>query len=407
MQCDNDNDDGWRDVSSDTNRAFGVIDDTNLLPVFTNSTTPTNQQQQQQSNSDDKSELLDGLRSSITGSCERFTGPFGDRPMVYVDWTASGKCVSKIEAYITDHVIPFYGNTHTTTSITGHQSTCFRHEARQIIAEAVNAKVTGRAAEDVVIFTGNGTTAAVNKLIVSLGLHIPIPTEYVDEINRPIVFTSSYEHHSNLISWRETAADVVSVQYSPITGVCLQDLSRLLQLYATRKVKIGAFSAASNVTGIVTATNNVSALIHRAGGLVFYDYATAAPYVKIDMNPVCIGDDAPYVYKDAIFFSGHKFVGGPGCPGVLVVKRSVLPAQNSLPTVPGGGTVFYVTEEHHRYLSNREEREEGGTPNILGDVKLGLVVSMKQSFGKRMAEIKYGSKSCNFFLSHVQKCNFT
>ena len=301
---------------------------------------------------------------------------------MYVDWTASGKSVSKVESYIAENVIPLYGNTHTTTSITGHQSTCFRHEARQIVAEAANAKVTGRAAEDVVIFTGNGTTAAVSKLIIALGLHIPLPPGYDEEIHRPIVLTSNYEHHSNLVSWRESAADVVTVQYSPVTGVCLEDLSRLLQLYASRKVKIGAFSAASNVTGILTATNAVSVMMHRAGGLAFYDYATAAPYVKIDMNPVCLGDDAPYVYKDAIYFSGHKFIGGPGTPGVLIVKRFVLPARNSLPTVPGGGTVFYVTDEHHRYLDNREEREEGGTPNILGDVKLGLVVAMKQSFGE-------------------------
>jgi selenocysteine lyase/cysteine desulfurase len=245
--------------------------------------------------------------------------------------------------------MPLYGNTHTTTSITGHQSTCFRHEARQIIAEAVNAKVTGRAAEDVVIFTGNGTTAAFSKLVASLGLNIPLPAGYDDSF-RPVVFTSAYEHHSNLLCWRESAAEVVTIAYDPITGVSLSDLAEKLHSYADRQLKIGSFSAASNVTGILTDTDAVCELMHRAGGLAFFDYATAAPYVKVDMNPVSLGSNAPYVYKDAIVFSGHKFVGGPGCPGVLIVKRNVLPAQNSLPTVPGGGTVFYVTEDHHRYL---------------------------------------------------------
>ena len=268
---------------------------------------------------------------------------------MYVDWTASGKCVKKLETYVSENVMTLYGNTHTTTSITGHQSTCFRHEARQIVAESVNAKVTGRAAEDVVIFTGNGTTAAFNKLVMALGLHIPLPAGY-EETYRPVVFTSSYEHHSNLLGWRESVAEVVTIKYDPVTGVSLSDLANQLNLYASRKLKIGSFSAASNVTGILTDTNAVSNLMHRAGGLAFFDYATAAPYVKMDMNPVSLGDDAPYIYKDAIVFSGHKFVGGPGCPGVLIVKRTVLPAQNSLPTFPGGGTVFYVTEDHHRWF---------------------------------------------------------
>jgi selenocysteine lyase/cysteine desulfurase len=147
-----------------------------------------------------KRSIVESLRSSIIGSYEKFSGPFGNRPIIYADWTASGKCVRKVEDYISNNVIPLYGNTHTTTSITGHQTTCFRHESRQIVAEAVNAKVTGRAAVDVVIFTGNGTTAAINKLILSIGLNIPLPAGY-DESHRPIVFTSSYEHHSNLLSW--------------------------------------------------------------------------------------------------------------------------------------------------------------------------------------------------------------
>ena len=147
-----------------------------------------------------KEQIVKALRDSIIGTYERFSGPYGDRPIIYADWTASGKCVSKVEDYLTQNVLPLYGNTHTTTSITGHQTTCFRHEARQIVAEAVNAKVTGRAAVDVVVFTGNGTTAAINKLVLSLGFNMPLPVGY-DDSHRPIVFTSSYEHHSNLLTW--------------------------------------------------------------------------------------------------------------------------------------------------------------------------------------------------------------
>ena len=148
----------------------------------------------------DTTHIVSSLRDGVIGTYEKFSTPYGDRPVIYADWTASGKCVRKVENYIAENVVPLYGNTHTTTSITGHQTTCFRHEARQIVAEAVNAKVTGRAAVDVVVFTGNGTTAAINKLILSLGFNIPLPAEY-EECHRPIVFTSSYEHHSNLLSW--------------------------------------------------------------------------------------------------------------------------------------------------------------------------------------------------------------
>jgi selenocysteine lyase/cysteine desulfurase len=369
------------EYDNDGFRSYGGIDDGALDKISAN-------KQKTNVKSDlnvDRELNLKHLRDSIIGTYEIFTGPYGERPLVYCDWTASGKCVSKVENYIAENVIPLYGNTHTTTSITGHQTTCFRHEARQIVAEACNAKVTGRAAEDVVIFTGNGTTAAINKLVLSLGLNTPLPKGY-DDSHRPIVFTSCYEHHSNLLSWRESVAEVITVQYSPSTGVCLLDLSRLLKLYSKRTLKIGAFSAASNVTGVLTCTNSLSCLMHKAGGLVFFDYATAAPYVKMDMNPVSLGADASYMYKDAIIFSGHKFIGGPGCPGVLIVKRAILPAQNSLPCEPGGGTVFYVTENNHRYLTNREEREEGGTPDILADVKLGLVVALKQSFNVQWIE---------------------
>ena len=322
------------------------------------------------------------LRAGIIGSTAVFRTPFaGQKPLVYADWTASGRAVDQIEEYIRNEVMPLYGNTHTTTSITGHQSSCFRHESRQIVAQAVNAKITGRAAEDVVIFTGNGTTSCVDKLVSSLGLNAPLPEGFDVNVYRPIIFTSSYEHHSNLLPWRESCAEVVTINYHPVTGVDLAHLQQLLSLYQHRRVKIGAISAASNVTGICTDVDAVSAVLHAAGALAFFDYATAAPYARMDMNPL-----APGAHKDAIYFSGHKFLGGPGAPGVLVVKRVLMPSVSEMPSVSGGGTVFYVTPNGHRYLDNREEREEGGTPNILGDVRIGLAVQLKESFGSRWVE---------------------
>jgi len=324
---------------------------------------------------------LAAIRNDIVGGYNAFTTPYGQKPIVYADWTASGRPMDKVEKYLLKEVMPFYGNTHTAASITGHQSTCFRHEARQIVAESVNAKVTGKAAEDVVIFTGNGTTAAVNKLVDALGLNLPLPHSH-DLAKKPVVFVSSYEHHSNLLPWRESVADVVTIAYDAATGVNLADLESQLIAHKDRLIKIGAFSAASNVTGVCTAVDDVCILLHQHSALAVFDYATAAPYVKIDMNPVLIGNPhSGLAYKDAIYFSGHKFLGGPGCPGVLIAKRKVMPQSNESPSSAsvGGGTVFYVTEQHHRYLSNREEREEGGTPYVLGDVKLGLIMNLKQS----------------------------
>lgn len=384
-------------------RSFGGIDDNEEIPLAKIST-------EAEDSINLKSQVLqsklESLRENIIGANEPFLSPFGANPIIYTDWTASGRNLKMIETYIQENIMPFYGNTHTSTSITGHQSTCFRHEARQIIAEAVNAKITGKAAMDVVIFTGTGTTGAIMKLVLSLGLNIPLSSELDEEIYRPIVFTSSYEHHSNLLPWRESICEVVTIAYDPVTGVDLVDLQKQLDLYAHRKLKIGTFSAASNVSGIITDVDSVAIIMHKGGGLAFFDYATAAPYVRIDMNPVgsngISSSDIKFAYKDAIFFSGHKFLGGPGAPGCLVAKKSLLP-NAEVPTIPGGGTVFYVTDEHHRYLSNKEEREESGTPDVLGDIKLGLVMNLKTSIGASWIE-KEEIKISSFVQEKLQVC---
>ncbi|CAB1100192.1 unnamed protein product [Ectocarpus sp. CCAP 1310/34] len=323
------------------------------------------------------------VRQGLLGRNTPFRTPYGMKPLVYSDWTATGRAVASIETYLADQVVPLFGNTHTTTSITGAQTSCFRHEARQIIAQAVNAKVTGRAAEDVVLFTGTGATSAVAKLVSALGLAAPFPPGWNPD-DRPVIFVGPLEHHSNLLPWRESCGEVVTVRENRSSGgVDLAHLEDQLRRFASRRLKIGAFSAASNVTGLLEDVDKVTATLHRAGALALWDYATAAPYVHVDMNPSASGleDDQALVAKDAIFFSGHKFVGGPGTPGVLVVKKRLL--CNAVPGTVGGGTVFFVTEKDHRYLSNKEEREEGGTPDILGSIRLGLAVQMKESMGRR------------------------
>ncbi|CAM9887519.1 unnamed protein product [Pylaiella littoralis] len=325
------------------------------------------------------------IRRGLIGRNAPFRTPYGMKPLVYSDWTATGRAVDSIETYLADQVVPLFGNTHTTTSITGAQTTCFRHEARQIIAQAVNAKVTGRAAEDVVLFTGTGATAAVAKLVSALGLDRSLPPG-CEPSDRPVIFVGPFEHHSNLLPWRESCGEVVTIgeDLSPGGGrLDLKALEGQLRRYANRKLKIGSFTAASNVTGGLEDVDRVTATLHRAGALALWDYATAAPYVHVNMNPAASGveDDQALVAKDAIFFSGHKFVGGPGTPGVLVVKKRLL--CNSVPGTVGGGTVFFVTQNDHRYLSNKEEREEGGTPDILGAVRLGLAVQMKERLGRQ------------------------
>ncbi|GLE09586.1 hypothetical protein PINS_up021314 [Pythium insidiosum] len=323
------------------------------------------------------SDLIATIAQNVVGRHELFDSPFGDKALVYADFTASGKSLRCIEDYMQREVMPLYGNTHTTTSITGLQTTCFRHEARQIIAQAVNAKITGRGAEDSVLFTGQGSTSAVAQLVTALGLHVPLTTS--DPSQRPVVFVGPFEHHSNLLPWRESVAEVVVIPENDRGQVDVDVLQEKLRQYAARPLKMGAFSAASNLTGVLSDVDTITAVLHMHGALAFWDYATCAPYVAIDMNPVVVGERRPFVYKDAVFISGHKFIGGPGSPGVLVVKKRLL--GNAVPTTPGGGTVFFVTERDHRYLSNREEREEGGTPDILGSIRLGLAFELKQRVG--------------------------
>lgn len=332
------------------------------------------------------------MHAHLCGAGETFAGPFGRKPIIYADWTASGRAYAPIERCIEEEVLPFYANTHTGSSITGLQSSWFREEARQIVQQAVNAN----SKTDCVLFTGAGCTAAINKIVGVLGLRANLPAQLPPN-QRPVVFVGPYEHHSNLLPWRESCADVVNIPERANGQIDVAALQAALEAHAARPLKIGSFSAASNVTGVLSNVDEVTAALHRGGALAFWDYATAAPYVKLDMNPVLGGEhpDRCFVAKDAIFLSPHKFIGGVNSPGVLVMKKALL--NNSAPAPPniGGGTVFFVTDSAHRYLSNRAEREEGGTPDIVGTIRAGLAFKLKQSVGtaaiERLAQERFDS----------------
>jgi selenocysteine lyase/cysteine desulfurase len=330
--------------------------------------------------------LIELIRASVVGDDEAVAGPFGVRRVTYADYTASGRSLSFIEDYLRDAVLPLYANTHTESSGTGLQTTRFRAEARRIVKEAVGADEA-----HVVLFVGSGSTAAIDRLVHVLGLRLPeaLDDRYglaarIPAAERPVVFIGPYEHHSNELPWRESIADVVEIPEDADGRIDLVRLETELVAHADRPLKIGSFSAASNVTGILSDTRAISVLLHRHGALSLWDFAAAAPYVDIQMTPRRPAPngsiaDADLDTKDAVVISPHKLIGGPGTPGILVARRDLF--RNRVPTVPGGGTVAYVNPTEHAYLADVEHREEGGTPAIVESIRAGLVFGLKTAVG--------------------------
>ena len=333
-------------------------------------------------------DLVKQIHDSVIGKDTAVETPFGLRRVTYADYTASGRSLSFIEDYIRNQVLPMYANTHTETSGTGLQTTRFREDARDIIKQCIGANND----EHAVIFAGNGATGAVDRLIGILGLRIPdsLDKEYhlgdvIPANRRPVVFVGPYEHHSNELPWRESIADVVEINEDSDGQIDLSELEERLVEYAERPLKIGSFSAASNVTGIISDTAAISRILHAHDALSFWDFAASAPYVRISMGSAELDDGD---YKDAIFISPHKLIGGPGSPGLLVARRDLL--TNKVPAVPGGGIVQYVSPDHHTYIADQEHREEAGTPAIIGSIRAGLVFKLKGEVGPdRIRELEH------------------
>jgi selenocysteine lyase/cysteine desulfurase len=320
------------------------------------------------------------FRDNIIGNRQRFESPLGAQEILYADWTASGRAYRPIEEKLQNDIMPFVANTHTASTVTGQLMTNAYAEAKAIIKQHVNAD-----SNHTLLFCGSGMTAAVNKLQRILGIRIPERlADYLKPSNkypsikealRPVVFITHMEHHSNQLSWLETIATVEIINPDKDGNVDLVHFAELLEQHKHRKNKIAAVTACSNVTGIETPYHEMAKLVHQYGGLCFVDFACSAPYVEMNMQP---GEKGAHL--DAIYFSPHKFLGGPGTPGLLIFSNEIY--KNTVPDHPGGGTVSYSNPWAGReYVNDIEHREDGGTPPFLQGIKAAMCIKLKDAMG--------------------------
>jgi selenocysteine lyase/cysteine desulfurase len=326
------------------------------------------------------------FREKIIGIDQNFETPFGEQKILYADWIASGRMYGPIEERIQKDILPFVGNTHTETTVTGTAMTKAYHKAKELIKDEVRARD-----EDVLIFCGSGMTGAINKMQRILGLKVPDRIrDYAPEVgkregsnrlifcedeNRPVVFITHMEHHSNHTSWLETIVDLEIIQADEEGLVDLDHFEELLQKYDHRKYKIASVTACSNVTGIETPYHEIAKMVHEHDGVCFVDFACSGPYIDINMHPEEEG-----AHLDAIFLSPHKFLGGPGTPGIMIFNSNLY--HNRAPDVPGGGTVLYTSPWfEHRYIANIEDREDGGTPPFIQGIRAAMAFRLKAEMG--------------------------
>lgn len=311
-------------------------------------------------------------RNNIIGNKLSFTTPYGTKRLIYADWTASGRLYGPIEDKMKQDIAPYIGNTHTETSLTGTAMTLAYHKAKDIIKKHVKANDN-----DVLICAEAGMTGVINKFqrILGIKLHENFKNKIeIPEEERPIIFITSMEHHSNQTSWLETIADVVIIGLNDEGRTDLNHFLKQVKKYNNRKLKIAAVTSCSNVTGLMTNYHEIAKIIHENGGYCFVDFAASAPYIKIDMHPDNIS------YLDAIFFSPHKFLGAPGTSGVLIFNNKLY--KNEVPDNPGGGTVEWTNPwGKHRYVADIEAREDGGTPPFLQTIKIALTIQLKEEIG--------------------------
>lgn len=321
-------------------------------------------------------QFFQSYRKYVVGIEQPLETPYGLKKMIYADWTASGRLYRPIEKKLTEIVGPYMANTHTEASATGEMMTKWYHYARTLIKEHVHADPD----EDILITCGSGTTGVINLFQRILGLRVPESMRARISVrieDRPIVFVTHMEHHSNHTSWLETIADVRVLEPDGGANISLTNLKNLLEIYKHRKLIIGAFTACSNVTGLCTPYHHMARLMHEYGGYCFVDFAASAPYVEINMHP-----EDPMERLDAIYFSPHKFLGGPGSSGVLVFNKALY--QNQVPDAVGGGTVKWTNPWGERaYCDDIEEREDGGTPGILQVIRTALSLKLKEQMGVR------------------------